>query len=102
LQLAARLQLGTGQTVTAGDITPRGDAILLRTYGRVYAFHRGGSEAIAVAMGRGPCRAPAPVEAQGEALAVMPAGDRYVTASEGVGAPIWQIVGAPTASVPAP
>ena len=99
LQLAVRLQLGPGQLVTAGDINVRGDAIALRTYGRVFVWNRAGTESIAAAMRRPPCRAPAPPDAQGEALALLPTGDRYMTASEGVHVPLWQVV-AGTGSAP--
>ena len=40
-----------------------------------------------------PCRAPAPVDPrfpQGEAVALAPNGQRYITASEGAGAPLVQ------------
>jgi hypothetical protein len=88
------LALGSGRLVTAGDIAANGAVVALRTYGQVFIWERKGSESLATTFARTPCSAPAPTEVQSEALALSPTADRYDTSSEGVGAPIWEVVGA--------
>ena len=87
------LALGAGRLVTAGDISANGAVVALRTYGQVYIWERKGSESLATTLARTPCSAPAATERQSEALALSPNADRYDTSSEGVGAPIWEVVG---------
>jgi hypothetical protein len=91
LTKVATLDLGVGQLVTAGDISPDGSAIVLRTYGAVFVWSRRPGEDIAAAFGRQPCRAPAPGERQGEAIGTDPDGRGFVTMSEGTGQPIWHV-----------
>jgi len=91
LQPVTSLSLGLAQLVTAGDISASGDTIVLRTYTNVWVWTRGGGESLATALARPPCGAPAPADAQGESLALAPAGDRYVTGSEGAGSPLWEV-----------
>jgi hypothetical protein len=91
LQLVATLDLGLGQLVTAGDIAPDGSAIVLRTYTSVFVWSRQPGEAIAAAFGRAPCRAPAPIERQSEAISIDPNENGYVTTSEGTNPPIWHV-----------
>jgi len=97
LELLTTLDLGVGQLVTAGDISTGGDTIVLRTYGKIFVWDRdaAGGGSLADALAREPCEAPAPVETQGEAIALLD--DGYVTISEGVNAPVWRV----TASGPA-
>jgi hypothetical protein len=94
-QMVATVGLGVGQLVTGGDISAEGDTIALRTYTSVFVWTRAPGESLATALLRPPCSAPAPLEAQGEAIALVPAGDGYVTASEGVGSPIREVRAAP-------
>jgi hypothetical protein len=95
LQLDTQLELGPGELVTAGDISTRGDTIVLRTYSHVLVWSRHGDESLAAAFAREPCAAPAPADLQGEALALMPPDERFVTTSEGAGSPLWEVVAAP-------
>jgi hypothetical protein len=95
LRLAGGINLGPGQLVTAGDISAAGDTIVLRTYTGVFVWSRGPGEAIATALGRAPCAAPAPADRQGEAIALVPAGTAYLTTSEGAGSPLWQVPAGP-------
>jgi hypothetical protein len=74
--------------VTAGDVSPDGSIVLLRTYGSVLAFERGGDQSLAEALLGEPCFAPQVGEPQGEAIAFTGDGSAYVTASEGTGVPI--------------
>ena len=87
------LALGAGRLVTAGDISANGAVVALRTYAQVYIWERKGSESLATTLARPPCSAPAAAERQSEELALSPNADRYDTSSEGVGAPIWEVVG---------
>jgi len=89
----ATLALGPGELVTAGDISADGESIALRTYIAVYIWSRRGSEDLATTFTRSPCRRTPSRERQSEALAIAPAGDHYVTSSEGTYAPIWRVTG---------
>ncbi|MBK7396305.1 MAG: hypothetical protein IPJ34_08400 [Myxococcales bacterium] len=75
------------QLVTAGAVSPCGDRLLLRTYGRLYEFTVTGSVAAAL-LGK-PREVPAPDEAQGEAVTYRANGQGYLTTSEGLGAPLY-------------
>ena len=70
-------------SVTGADMTPAGDAIAVRTYGGVHLFARPEGTSVADALSAELCRGPVPVEAQGEAVALTPAGDAYFTLPEG-------------------
>jgi hypothetical protein len=87
----ATLSLGALQLATAGDISANGDAVVVRTYQRVFMWQRRDSEPLAETFARSPCSTLAPLERQGEALALLPNGAGYVTSSEGVGAPIHEV-----------
>jgi hypothetical protein len=97
LTKVATLSLGGLQLATAGDISVRGDAVVVRTYHRVFLWARTGAEPLAATLTRAPCRMRAPLERQGEALALLPGRAAYVTSSEGVGAPIHQVDAGATA-----
>ncbi|MBL8775166.1 MAG: hypothetical protein JNK12_04520 [Acidimicrobiales bacterium] len=70
-------------SVTGADMSPAGDAIAVRTYGGVHLFARPEGTSVADTLATEPCRGPVPVEAQGEAVALTPAGDAYFTLPEG-------------------
>jgi hypothetical protein len=91
----ATLDLGIGQLVTAGDIAADGTVIVLRTYGAVFVWSRRGNESVADALGRAPCRAPAPRQQQGEAIGLDADGRGFVALSEGTGQPIWHVAASP-------
>ena len=74
---------GIVASVTGADMTPAGDAIAVRTYASVRLFARPEGTSVIDALAGEPCRGPVPVEAQGEAIAVTPAGDAYFTLPEG-------------------
>lgn len=71
-----------GSMVTAADVAPDGSFILVRTYQYILAFPRGVDQTLVQALLGTPCFAPAPLEPQGEALAISASGDAYLTASE--------------------
>jgi hypothetical protein len=88
---AGEVNLGIAALTTAGDISADGRIIVVRTYGQVFVWDRAVGESLADAFGREPCSAPAPSEQQGEAIALEPAGDRFVTASEGAGPALFEV-----------
>lgn len=74
--------------LTAGDISPDGDEILLRTYTNAWLWRRGPGEAVTDALASIPCAVPLQIENQGEAIAWDASGSAYFTTSEGAAAPI--------------
>ncbi|MBN1529060.1 MAG: hypothetical protein JW895_08365 [Thermoleophilaceae bacterium] len=90
LRRVARIALGGGEAVTAGDISADGRIIAVRTYFRAYVWKRKRGETIAEAMRRKPCAAAADLfdEGQGEALALTRNGGAFYTVPEGGRPPI--------------
>lgn len=74
--------------VTAGDISPDGAAVLLRTYTNAWMWRRGGDESVADALAGDPCPVPLQFERQGEAIGWDAAGDAYFSTTEGARPPI--------------
>jgi hypothetical protein len=85
LRLVAKLSLGLGQAITAGDVSADGRVIVLRSYSRAFVWTRRGSESVAAALRREPCVAPADLseEGQGETLALSRDGRAFTTVPEG-------------------
>jgi hypothetical protein len=81
----ARIALGGGEAVTAGDISADGRTIALRSYFGTYVWKRKRGESIAAAMRRRPCDSGADLldEGQGEALALTRDGAAFYTVPEG-------------------
>jgi len=80
-------------SVTAGDASAPAGVALIRTYSGVNAYKWSTRRTLAEALLGTACRAPAPTDPrfpQGEAVALAPNGKDYITASEGVGAPLVQ------------
>jgi hypothetical protein len=86
LRRRARLSLGAGEAVTAGDVSADGRTIALRTYDRALVWTRRPGESIAAALRRRPCspRNDLFIEGQGEALALSAHGRSFYTVPEGV------------------
>jgi hypothetical protein len=83
-----------GTLVTAADVSPDGDVVLVRTYRHVLAFARPKGKSLAAAFSVDPCSAPVTPELQGEAVAFAADGAGYVTVAEGAHAPLnWFRVG---------
>jgi hypothetical protein len=93
-QLAQAAGLGDlANSVTGGSASARAGTALLRTYTGVNAYAWPKRRSLARALLASPCRAPAPTDPrfpQGEAVALAANGTQYITASEGVGAPLVQ------------
>ncbi|MGQ9591147.1 MAG: PKD domain-containing protein [Planctomycetota bacterium] len=88
LELVATLAFGTGALpgsalVTAGDISPLGNWIILRTYSRAFLWLRPLDRSVGAAFLGAPCPVPSAPESQGEAIAFSADGRAYVTVSEG-------------------
>jgi len=85
MRAAGDLPLGSGEPVTAGDVSANGRTIVLRTYDRAFVWSRHRGETLAAALRRRPCAARAELlaEGQGEALALTPDGRAFYTVPEG-------------------
>jgi hypothetical protein len=68
---------------TGGDIASDGSKVIIRTYSNAYVFLRPAGGSMADAFAAAPCRVPAPVEGQGEAIAFSSDAWSYYTLSEG-------------------
>lgn len=86
-EVVATVDLGPLALITAADVSADGSVIAVRTYGDVWLWEREPGETVGQALRGRPCRAPAPGEAQGEAVALVEAG--YLTVSEGAGATVY-------------
>jgi hypothetical protein len=94
LELVAEIPFGTSRApghyyATAGDISPQGDAVLMRTYGSVLLFPRRPGEAWTATFGRSALVMPSRFEPQGEAVAFAPDGLGYFTVSESRRQPLF-------------
>jgi len=87
---ATTLDLGPLAFATAADISADGLVIAIRTYGDVWLWEREPGESVDEALAGRRCRAPAPGEPQGEAIALFT--DGYVTVSEGSEPVVWRFV----------
>ena len=74
--------------LTAGDISPDGARILLRTYTGALLWPRGNASIVDALAGR-PCDVPLAPEPQGEAIAFGADGQGYWTISEGTEQPLY-------------
>ena len=88
LERVGTLSLGAFGLATAGDISPSGDAIVIRTYTAVFVWGRRQGETVAEALHRKPCRStrslrPSEVSRQLEAIGFDAAGTSYFTTGEG-------------------
>ncbi|MEF3695173.1 MAG: hypothetical protein V3576_07490 [Candidatus Cloacimonadota bacterium] len=68
--------------VTAADISPRGDKILVKTYTNAYRYKRGKRQSIAEALSRNPKALAYTIEPQGEAICFDQDGKGRYTLSE--------------------
>jgi hypothetical protein len=75
---------GSNKWITAGDISRKGDQILLKSYRKVYYWTRQGGEPVWKTIQRTPTILPYIVEPQGEAIGFNLEGTGYYTVSEGV------------------
>jgi hypothetical protein len=93
--------------VTAGDISPDGARVALRTYTDLYEWAIEGDD-VAAAFDADPVVTPLPETRQGEGLAYAPDGRSVLVSTEGAGAPVHRLTAqqqaAPSVqpSVPAP
>jgi hypothetical protein len=84
----ATLDLGL-LPATAADLSPDGTVLAVRTYAAVLLLARPAGTPLAALFGAHACRAPAPPEAQGEAITWD--GGGYLTIGEGSAAPVYRV-----------
>ena len=94
LQRVAVLRFGTGalpgdRKATGGDISPRGDEIIVRTYDSAFLWRRAAGGTVADALAGSPCAVPLANEPQGEALGFAADGSGYYSLSEGSKQPLY-------------
>lgn len=89
LRAVGGLRLPEGERLTGGDISADGRRILLRTKASVLLATRAEGQSVAEALAGPLCALPAPVEAQGEAIAATSTG--YVTVSEGHNPSLFEV-----------
>ena len=75
---------GKGKWITAGDISAKGDQILIKSYRKVYYWRRPAGEPVWKTLQHTPTLLPYFVEPQGEAIGFSIDGKSYYTVSEGV------------------
>jgi len=79
LEFVASLAISS---VVAGDISPGGEGILLKTYSQVFYWCRNAAQSVADAIAAAPAAVPYTPEPQGEAIAWDSNGRDYFTTSE--------------------
>ncbi|MFP3908180.1 MAG: hypothetical protein ACLFWR_14210, partial [Acidimicrobiales bacterium] len=91
MERAGALRLGPGQAVLAGDVSPAGTLVGLRTPGRVLLWTHEESRSLAeTLLETDPCRAPTVIDILGEAFAFL-GEDRYLLAGEGDAAELIRV-----------
>jgi hypothetical protein len=85
--------------VTAGDISPDGTRVALRTYTDLYEWAVEDGDVAAAFEGE-PAVTPLPETRQGEGLAYAPDGSAVLVSSEGEGAPVHRLTAQQEASAP--
>lgn len=88
----AEAPLGDAPATTAGDVSPDGALVVVRTYPTYFAWTRGPDATIAEALAAPPC-ASGEAGALGEAIAFLGDGRSLVTIPEGVGAEVRVFAG---------
>ncbi len=88
--LATTVDAGRGsERITAGDISPDGRFVLVKTYTRAYLWTRPEGATIEQTFATEPCDVPLAVEPQGEAIGFAADGMGYFTVSEGKMQPVY-------------
>lgn len=77
-------------SVVAGDVSPDGSEVLLKTYDEVFYWSRQGDEPLSATLFRTPAEVPYKAEPQGEAIAFSLSGSGFFTTTEeGSNEPQW-------------
>ena len=82
-------ELDGNRQTTAGDMSPAGDSIVIRTYSRIFLWIREPGVSVADAMDGPAISLPRASERQGEAIGFAGDGRGYFTVSEGLDVPIF-------------
>lgn len=77
--------------LTAGDVSPLGERVVLRTRGEAWLWLRDGAQSVAEALAAAPCPVPLPSEPLGEAIAFDTRDGGVLITSEGVNQPILRV-----------
>jgi hypothetical protein len=83
LEQVATVDLRAGSLVTAGDVSPDGSVVALRSYDSIWLYPRPDGQPVWAAFAEDPCDGPRPFEKQGEAIGFSADGASYATISEG-------------------
>ena len=88
MTLVTTLQFGTAPLIgdtstTAGDFSPSGNLLAIRTYDTAYAWRRPAGTTVDAALATAPCPLPVRSEGQGEAFGFNRDGTGYFTLGEG-------------------
>ena len=94
-QDAPALVRGLPYLPTAGDVSPDGRLVAIRTYGTIWVWSRDKGMPLWTAFTGQPCEAPSQIEQQGEAIAFDPDGRGYTTTSEGTNPPLHHFTSSP-------
>jgi len=78
-----------GRLTTGGDISPAGDAIVIRTYDSAFLWRRVPESTVAKALATRPCPLRLRPEPQGAAIGFAADGEGFFTTSEGSSQPIY-------------
>lgn len=84
LSAVGSITLPAGQLLTAGDVSPMGDAVALRTYTRLFIWNRTAGSALGDVLTGSRCERDLASEPQGEAIGFQPDARGLVTMTEGV------------------
>lgn len=96
LRLVRRADVESSGFATAGDISRRGDVVVVRTYTDVFVWPRRRGTSLAGTFRRRPCAVQTlTVDGQGEAIALFPSGRGFWTVPEGTPSPLRRYSVAP-------
>lgn len=82
--------LPTPSLATGGDVARDGQWVVVRTYTQAFAWWRPPGEPLHLAFEGPPCPLPVPAELQGEAIALTPSSDGYLSLGEGAETNLWR------------
>lgn len=77
------------RALTAGDISPDGQQVLLRTYSNALLWRRLPGTSVMEALSTDPCPVPLAIEPQGESIGFDPQSGGYLTHSESTNQPLY-------------
>ncbi len=96
LELAGQLQFGQGLLpgngqASGGDVSPSGDAVVIRTYSSAFLWQRAEGQTVSQALAGTPLKLPIPRQVQGESIGFSASGRGYYTVSEKTAQPLFAV-----------